>query len=312
MSDSKTFILPETGASNSLMPLLTSMCQSKGIDPNVLLAMRNSNGFGGEGGWFMWVIFLFFLMGWGNWGGNGFAGNVGCGCSGNLASLISNDSGKELLMSAIQGNGNAIGQLATKLNCDVNAIQGALHSLATQLQGIGSQVGLSGQQVINAIQSGNASLASQLAQCCCDNKLAICQQTNALQSEINRVGTNVERGFSAVAYEGQAQTCDLKNNANANTREILNKLSEMQTNALQDKLANANTEIASLKAIIDNNHQTQTFAAMLSPIQADLNAIKAKQPNTVPVQWPQLTAIPTSQLYGYGYGYNGYNGNGWA
>ena len=68
---------------------------------------RGNYGFGGEGGWFMWVIFLFFLMGWGGNGWNGF-GNRGAGDA-YLGNLINNDTGRELLMSAIQGNGNAIG-----------------------------------------------------------------------------------------------------------------------------------------------------------------------------------------------------------
>ena len=89
-----------------MMPLLASLCQQRGIDPNMLLAMKNNNGFGGEGGWFMWVIFLFFLMGW---GGNGFGFGFG-NQNGNLPNLINNDAGRELLMSAIQGNGNAIGK----------------------------------------------------------------------------------------------------------------------------------------------------------------------------------------------------------
>ena len=104
MSESKTFILPD-GQGGGMMPLLASLCQQRGIDPNMLLAMKNNNGFGGEGGWFMWVIFLFFLMGW---GGNGFGFGFG-NQNGNLPNIINNLAGRELLMSAIQCNGNAIG-----------------------------------------------------------------------------------------------------------------------------------------------------------------------------------------------------------
>lgn len=89
MSESKTFILPDGGQSGSMMPLLASLCQQRGIDPNVLLAAKNNNGFGGEGGWFMWVIFLLIFTGW---GGNGFGfGNQ----NGNLPNLINNDAGRE-------------------------------------------------------------------------------------------------------------------------------------------------------------------------------------------------------------------------
>lgn len=67
MSESKTYIFGENqnGGSNGMLGLLAPLLQKQGVDPNVLLAMKGNNGFGGEGGWFMWVIFLFFLMGWG-------------------------------------------------------------------------------------------------------------------------------------------------------------------------------------------------------------------------------------------------------
>lgn len=289
MSETKTFILPDSNTGgNGMMPLLASLCQQRGVDPNVLLAMRNGNGFGGEGGWFMWVIFLFFLMGW---GGNGF----GWGNNGNnqLPNMINNDAGRELLMSAIQGNGNAIGQLATTLNCDINQINTALQSLATQLQGVGNAVGMSGQQVINAIQAGNANLASQLAQCCCDNRLATCQQTNTLQGAINTVGTGVERGFSSTAYQMQSLACDLKSANSDNTRAILGKLDQIE-DSRKDR------EIASLTAQLTAANSRAERQGELQPIYKALSDIQDKQPNTVPVPWPQLTAIPTSQLYGYG------------
>ena len=112
MSESKTFILPDGQGSGSMMPLLASLCQKQGVDPNVLLAMRGGNGLGGNGIEIIVLLFLFMLF-----DNNGFGfGNR----NGNLPNLINNDAGRELLMSAIQGNGNAIGQLATTLNCDIN------------------------------------------------------------------------------------------------------------------------------------------------------------------------------------------------
>ena len=47
MSDSKVFMFPESGTSTSL-------------DPNLMMALNNNGGFGGNGNW-MWIIFLFFL-----------------------------------------------------------------------------------------------------------------------------------------------------------------------------------------------------------------------------------------------------------
>ena len=50
MSESKTFILPDGQGGGSMMPLLASLCQQRGVDPNVLLAMRGGNGWGGNNG----------------------------------------------------------------------------------------------------------------------------------------------------------------------------------------------------------------------------------------------------------------------
>jgi hypothetical protein len=90
--------------------------------------MKNNGSFGGEGGWFMWVIFLFFLMGWGGNGFGGFRNN-----NQDLSNQINNDAGRELLMQAINGNGNAVNQLASTLNCSVSNIQQAISGVMSQV-----------------------------------------------------------------------------------------------------------------------------------------------------------------------------------
>ena len=201
--ESKTVIYtPDSGAAGSgagMLGLLAPLLQKSGLDPNLLLTMnRNNGGFGGEGGWFIWVIFLFFLMGWGNGGwGNGFGGNGSNG----LPNLINNDAGRELLMQAIQGNGNAISQLATNLNCSVGQIQQSINGVMTQLQSVGNQVGMSGQQIINAIQTGDWNIAKQLLECCCENRLATCNQTNTLTNTMN---TNTQNLKDATLAQTQA------------------------------------------------------------------------------------------------------------
>lgn len=279
MSESKTFILPDGGQSTSMMPLLASLCQQRGVDPNVLLATRN-NGFGGDSSWILWVIFLLMFT-----GENGFGfGNK----NGNLPNMINNDAGRELLMNAIQGNGNAIGQLATTLNCDIKQINSTLQAMATQLQ------------------NSNSQLASQLAQCCCDNKMAICQQTNTLQSTINGVGNAMERGFSDNAFRMQTLACDLKTSANDNTRAILGKLDQIE-DSRKDR------EIASLTAQLTASQSRAERQSELQPIYKALADIQGKQPNTVPVQWPQIKAFQETPLCATGsVNYLYPNFNGWA
>ena len=157
--------------------MFPEMGSTNGIDPNLLLALNNNGGFGGNN--WIWILFLWMIWGWGgngNWGGNG--------SNSFLSNQIANDSGRELLMNAIQGNGNSIRELASLLNTEVSTVQNGIFTLNNAITSVGTQVGMSGLQIQNAIQSGNASIASQICQCCCENRLAIANQTNALQSQM--------------------------------------------------------------------------------------------------------------------------------
>ena len=318
MSDSKVFMFPETGTNNSeLMSLLAPLLSQRGVDPNVLLAMNRNGGFGGEGGWFMWVIFLFFLMGWGGNGWGGFGNNRG-NLAGDVAlgNLINNDSGRELLMSAIQGNGNAINQLASTLNCDINSVKSAINGVMSQIQGVGNQVGMSSQQIINAIQAGNCQIASKLADCCCENRLAICQQTNTLQNAINGIATGQERGFSSVAYETQRQTCDIQNSIKSATDAILAGQRDAEMREMQNKIDALREANSQKDVIINNGQQTAVFSSMIqsatapitnavNALQGDINGIKCRLPETVTLPYSCATAVPTQAVFGY-------NGLGWA
>lgn len=287
-----------------MLGMLAPLLQKSGLDPNLLLAMnRNNGGFGGEGGWFIWVIFLFFLMGWGNGGwGNGFGGNGSNG----LPNLINNDAGRELLMQAIQGKGNAISQLATNLNCSVGQIQQSINGVMTQLQSVGNQVGMSGMQVINAIQSGNTGIAQQIADCCCENRLAICNQTNTLTNTMN------------------ANTQNLKDATLAQTQAILAKLDAAETRVLQDKIDAERAKNVALTNQLSQEHQNAYFAqvtaqsiAPVNNVLTDLSAriakIECKQPETVTVPYSPIAAVPNCIAYQYGL-YGGFNpygvGNG--
>lgn len=140
------------------------------MDPAALMAMMNNGGFGGNGGWWwIWIILIFFC--WGGFGGNGFG--RGSDDASRLASQLNTDTNTSLLMQAIQGNKDAISTLSNTLSCDINAVQTALNTINTSVSKIACDTKLASCEVINAITSGNANLASQLANCCCQTQRSI-------------------------------------------------------------------------------------------------------------------------------------------
>lgn len=282
------------------------------IDPNLLLAMQNNGGFGGNN--WIWILFLWLIWG-GNWGNNGFGGNNGTGY---LANQMSNDAGRDLLLQAINGRADAASQLAQITNSSVNAVQAALATIQSSIQSVGQQVGMSGLQVQNAIQAGNAALSQQLCQCCCDNRFAVAQQTNALQSQMaaNHSASQLQAAQNQSALQLQSaqqasadqlamcqQTNTLTAQGTANTQRIVDGIAQQNTmitkefcdlkeREMQNKIDTLTASLALERSNNDNLKQTQTFAGMLAPIQAQLAAIQSKQPQTITLPFSQYAVVP--------------------
>ena len=289
--------------------MFPEMGANSGIDPNLMLALNNNGGFGGNN--WIWILFLWLIWGW---GGNGAWGN-GMGGNGFLSNQLANDSGRELLMNAIQGNSTAISNLANLLNTEASTVQNGIFTLNNAINSVGTQVGMSGLQIQNAIQSGNASIASQICQCCCENRLAIANQTNALQAQI---AANQAADQLAVCQ----QTNTLSNQAERNTRDIVDAISaqsvmindkfcDLEKRELQDKITALTADNALLRSNADNAAQTAFINEKFNTVATELAAIKASQPNTVPVQWPQLTAVNTTPYVNGGF-YNGFGNGFWG
>lgn len=296
-----------------------------GIDPNLLLALNNNGGFGGNGNW-MWILFLWLIWGANGWGGNGFGGNGFNSGAGFLSNQLSNDTGRELLMNAIQGNRDSINSLANLLNTEISTVQNGIFTLNNAITSVGTQVGMSGLQIQNAIQSGNAAIASQICQCCCENRLAISDQTNTLQAQAaaNHAAATLQSAQQQAADQLAVcqQTNALTNQAERNTRDITDainaqsvmindKFCDLEKRELQDKITTLTADNALLRSNINNDRQTAFINGKFNEIENQLIAIKSAQPNTVPVQWPNLTAVNTTPYMAGGY-YNGFWGNGFG
>lgn len=295
MSDSKVYMLPDGGSS---------------LDPNLMFAMSQNGGFGGGANW-IWPMFIWMLFPWlfsGNGFGNGFGGN------GFLANYLNNDAGRDLLLQAINGRADALGQLSQILNTNIDSIRTAVTGVQSAIQTVGAQVGLSGQQVINSIQSGNASLSQQLCQCCCENRLAIANQTNDLQQTMaaNHAAATLQAAQAEAADQLAVcqQTNALSGQADRNTNSILNAIAgqntlitkefcDLKERELQNKIDTQGDIITQLRGQISNDKQTEAFNAAFNALNDKLNQVAAKQPNTVPVTWPNLTAVNNTPYAGF-------------
>ena len=98
--------------------------------------------------------------------------------------MINADSNRDVVLQAINGTDADVRQLATTLGMNYETISQGIADARLALANVGSQVGMSGLEVQNAIALGNASLAQQLCNCCCENRLAIANQTNAIQASM--------------------------------------------------------------------------------------------------------------------------------
>ncbi len=296
MSESKTYVFGNEGASGNLLASLIPTLQNKGVDTGYLLGMLNNgnNGglFGGRG--FEDIIALIIVAAlFGNGNGNGLFGG------GNNT----NSAEREMLMSAIQRNGTDLSQLAQTIGCSTSRIHDAIGQVTTQICNLAGQNAMSFQQVVNAIQAGDSTLSSQLCNCCCDLK--------AIMSE----------GFSSVGYALRDQTCNLEKAIAASTESILAGQRAAEMREMQDKIDALREKNAQQAVFLNNAQQTAQFSAMLAPIAEDLASIKCKLPKTevVSVQ-PEYIPINRSVnvpygpycggFGGFGFGnFSGWNGN---
>lgn len=290
-SDSKVFMFPDAGTTSN-----------SSIDPALLMLLNQNGGFGGNGNW-MWIFFLFFL-----WplmrGGNFFGGNGTDNGFPYLANMANNDSGRELLMSAIQGNGNAISQLASTLNCDINSVKTAVNGVMSAIQQVGNQVGMTSMQTINAVQAGNCSLGQQIASCCCEVRESITTQgfesRLATLEQTNQLGSKIDNNTNAISQQIASQTTFLSD-----------KFCDLEKRELQNRIDALREAKTSLENQISNSNQTTAIqnyiAATVTPLANEISSIKCQLPQTVTLPYSCATAVPTASLYN-AYGFNGFNG----
>ena len=317
MGENGVFVFPDAATGHA----------ASSIDPNLLLALQNNGGFGGGNGAWWWIMFMWMM-----WDRNGRNGNF----NDYLASVNGNE-GRQYLADIMNGRFDNLNTLAQLLNTSVEGIKSGVFGLQNSITQVAGQIGMSGLQTINAIQAGNTSILSKLCECCCENRLAICQQTNALQSTLaaNHADDILQAEKNAAGLQLQLaqldgadklaicqQTNTLQNQAERDTNSILNAIAgqntlitkefcDLKERELQNKINTQGDIITQLRNQISNDHQTLQFNAAFHALDDKIDAIAAKQPNTVPVQWPNLVGVNATPYIGQGY-YPGGNFGGWG
>jgi cellobiose-specific phosphotransferase system component IIA len=263
------------------------------------------------------------MFGW-NGGGFGYGGfGGGNGAAGFISNQLNNDSGRELLMNAITNQGEAsrtaIQTLSTMLGQDFNLVNAGIQSAQNTLNQISNTLGMSTLQMINAVQAGDANITSTIQKCCCDQSLALCQQTNALQNAINGVGNQVQAKAAADQLAMCQQTYNLTDTMNRNFIALDNKIDALESSRKDREITSLTAQVAKLEG---QNFTAGIVQQAVAPLNASLNAlarevddIKCNMPQTVPVQWPQLTAVNTTPYVSggfYGQPWGGFYGNGFG
>ena len=166
-----------------------------------------------------------------------------------LRNQMADNQNSNLLMGAIQGNGNDLKMLASNLNCDFNALQNSICGIQAGIQQLGGQVGFSAERVINAISQGNLQMTIALKDCCCqtqqniirmgyENQMGQKDIINQMQQGFSYTNTGIERAASNLGFQMQQDKCDIIRAGENNTQRIIDTLtghwSQEQANEIQD------------------------------------------------------------------------------
>lgn len=309
--------LPDNGGGNSGVGNIPFSIPIGGFGGNGLFGNNGMNDIGG----LITLAIIASIFGWnGNGGfGGGFGG--GNGAAGFLSNQINNDTGRELIMQAVNNQGEqsraAIQTLSTMLGQDFNLVNGAVQNVQNALQTLALQQAVSVPQIINSIQNGDANLMSAFQNCCCENRLAICQQTNAIQNSIADVNQNIAANRAAQQLSDCQQTYALTDTMNRNFLALDNKIDSLESNRKDREITALTAKVATLES---QNFTTGIIGQAMAPVNAQLaglakevDDIKCKLPNTVNVEYPNLQVFnATPYVSGGFYGQSpwGWN-NGW-
>ena len=260
-------------------------------------------GMGGMGGMGMFLPFMFMNGGFGGFGGNG------CGCGNNgvnaIEASIQRGFDNQGVMNKLNGIEQGICSLGYDQLAQMNnlgmAVSNGFHGVDNAICNLGytTQQGFNATQV--AMLQGQNALQSQLAQCCCDNRVGQMQIQNQMQADT-----------CAITNQANNNTRDIIESNNAGFRAILDKMCQQELAAKDATIAAQNQRIFGLELAGSQANQNATLMAAMDANKAEiLRKTGAECPTAAYiVQPPQPVTFPTNCCGGVNYAGYGNNGCG--
>ena len=224
----------------------------------------NGNGFGFGGDW-AWIILL-LLLGWGNNGwGNGYDGGAGGLYPWmNQTETINDGFRDQMLNTSVTSIRDGIGDISTQL---CNGFAGVNAGVANGF----AQAEISANARQMADMNQRFALQSQLADCCCENRLGIADLKYTVATE-----NCADRAASAMNAR------DIIENQTRGTQAILDKLCALELDGVRNQLAQAQRENVGLQNQLN-------MATVQNSLNGEVDALYNRLKNC---------PVPTMPVYG--------------
>ena len=229
----------ENGTNNMVMP----------VSP--MGGFYGNNGFGnglcGDGAWWLIILFLFAANngGFGNFGANNGALPFMMGT--NTNNDVQRGFDQQAVMNGINSINSSICSGFSNAEIAANSRQ-----IADMQQNFANQT---------AMTNGFFGLQSQLAQCCCDNRLATANLNSTILSENCADRAALSDGVRDLLVNQTANTQRLVDTTNAAVQGVMDKICQLELDAKNDRIAQLQSELATARSEASQNLQTQTLMA---------------------------------------------------
>lgn len=259
-------------------------------------AYGNNGGFGGFGGDGAWLILFILLACGGGWGMNGFGGGFNGGLGVDFPWLLNGQQGITNAVTSGFDNAAVTSQLSGIQNslttgfsnAEVSGCARAMDAMQTAYNNEIASLNRS-FAAQTAVAQGFNDVQSQLASCCCENRLATAN-----------LGADIAREACADRQSVNDALRDVIANQTAGFQSILTQLCNDKIDAKNEKISELQAQLSMAELKANNNLQTQT---LLNDNLAQTNALERYLAPTPIPAYQVANPACCNQNYACGCGY---------